>query len=319
MKNYNIKIVTTLLCFIIINCKQTNQSVIGIQKNVAQLNSVLDTTHHSKEGAIFLREFYQKYYGKHGKVKGMENYVSYRVLNKIDSLTAGDNLILDYDPFIQGQDWDINVLMKTLEIKALKNVDEYRVSFHLFDKENEGKDHIDLLLKKNEKGNLMIYSILNDEYFNFKTQKNDTVKIESKSSNAIKKEIDIEGFWRKDCGGNLTLLDIQNNEGYLFLYSFNSIYINTILEETAKINEYNLYYKNVDSQKEYYEDRINIKDEDISKTKEIAKIKFLSNNQFQLDWYGLYNVKKQQYILKEDAVFVRENQGNYKVVFNKCE
>lgn len=83
------------------------------------------------------------------------------------SLTMDDNLILDYDPFIYGQDWDENVLIKSLEIKPLKNKNEYRVSFFRFEKNDEKRTNIDLLLKNNSEGKPLIYSILNDEYLNF--------------------------------------------------------------------------------------------------------------------------------------------------------
>lgn len=152
-----------MLLGLLINCKQTNQSIISSDDQINSLNSTI--TDNVNEGIEFLKEFYTKYYGEYRDRKDIENYVSDRILKRMDSLTNEDNLILDYDPFIQGQDWDTNMLIKSLSIIPLKNKDEYRVSFLLF--EERDTTNIDVLLKKNEKGKLLIYSILNDEHLSF--------------------------------------------------------------------------------------------------------------------------------------------------------
>lgn len=97
----------------------------------------------------------------------MKLYVSERIIKIIDSLRDNDNLILDYDPFIKAQDYSGDVIKKTLKIEPLKNKDEYRVSFYLFGEKGEKRTDIDLLLSKNKDGNLLISSILNDDYLNF--------------------------------------------------------------------------------------------------------------------------------------------------------
>lgn len=168
MKYFNLYI--TLLALLLISCKETNHNTDGIQNTNTQLNSV--SNFNNNDGVAFLTEFYAKYYGENRDKKGIEKYVSNRILKRMDSLTMEDNLILDYDPFISGQDWDENVLKKSLEIIPLKNKNEYRVSFFRFNKDDEERTKIDLLLKNNSEDKLLIYSILNNEYLNFSSLKN---------------------------------------------------------------------------------------------------------------------------------------------------
>lgn len=168
-------IIAIILLGLLINCKQTNQSITSSENQINSLNSAI--TDNVNESIEFLKEFYIKYYGKYRDRKGIENYISDRILKRMDSLTNGDNLILEYDPFIQGQDWDTNALRKSIEINPLKNKDEYRVRFLLF--EDREITTIDVLLRKNKKGKFLIYSLLNDDYLNFKKE----------NSKAIQKDI----------------------------------------------------------------------------------------------------------------------------------
>lgn len=125
-----------------------------------------------------IKEFYTLAYGNDKPStdeKLMKEYVSERVLAKIDSLND-ENLILDYDPFIKSQDYSGNIIRKTLEVKPLNNKNEYRVSFLLFGSKNEKKTNVDILLKETSNEKFLIYSILNDEYLNFKNKINDDDK-----------------------------------------------------------------------------------------------------------------------------------------------
>lgn len=165
MKYFQLFIV---LLALFIGCKQKRQPVNNLNP-IRQTQS--ETIVNDKQAIAFLTDFYIKYYGEHRDKKGIENYVSKRLLNRMDSLTSRENLELDYDPFIQGQDWDSEILIKTLEIKPLKNENEYRVSFLRFENRNEEKTNVDFILNIDEDGKFRIYSILNDEYLNFKNEK----------------------------------------------------------------------------------------------------------------------------------------------------
>lgn len=151
-----------------VNCRQPPQSQndknnsVDLQKYICR-NKQIET----------IREFYLTFYGSESDITNYQlrsKYISERILNRIDSLSVESNLVLDYDPFIQGQDWDIEEFVKTLEIKPLKKENEFRVSFYLFDKELGGLTYVDLLLKKKSQGGYLIYSILNDDYLNFKNE-----------------------------------------------------------------------------------------------------------------------------------------------------
>jgi hypothetical protein len=182
--------VTIVVLFI--NCKKVEHNTGIAQKSNTQIDSVIKNS--KKDGVAFLTEFYTKYYGENKSRENIANYVSNRILNRMDSLTIADNLILDYDPFIYGQDWDEKVLIKSLKIKPLKNDNQYSVSFFKFDKNDKERTNIDILLQDNEKGKLLIYSILSDEYLNFKTTRvdNNSTKTDNRSSSTIVVQYDYD-------------------------------------------------------------------------------------------------------------------------------
>lgn len=80
-----------------------------------------------------LKEFYNALYGTDEPVndeKILTKYVSKNLLDKMSAMTSDpENLILDYDPFLQGQDYHSKTLMASLVIKQLKNNDEVEVKF----------------------------------------------------------------------------------------------------------------------------------------------------------------------------------------------
>lgn len=163
--NYLVLKIVVLL-FLFTSCKQTNQKIDN--KNIL---TELNSNFNEEESVKFLKEFYLTFYGvdeiKKNRKELLKDYVSSRILKKMDSLSQEDNLVIDYDPFIQGQDYNSESIKKTLEIKPLLNQNEYRVSFLLFGEKNEKATVIDFLLKKNENGLFEINSILNDKYLNF--------------------------------------------------------------------------------------------------------------------------------------------------------
>ncbi len=178
MKN----IILYSILILIISCKQSTQN--QVQGHNSNLNQE-QVNNNEQIGTI--KEFYLTLYGLEDNITNYElrnKYVSKRILKRIDSLSSETNLILDYDPFIQGQDWDIEQLVKTLTIKPLKNKNEFRVSFYQFDKElSEHPTNVDLLLKENDKGEYLIHSILNDDYLNFEENNKDRDKMPKYISN----------------------------------------------------------------------------------------------------------------------------------------
>ena len=110
-----------------------------------------------------LKAFYSSVYN--GSLDNQEvlfkQYVSKQLLEKIDELSA--DMTLDYDPFINGQDFFADVLNSTLKITPLENKNEYRCCFLLFGDTNEKETCIDLLLEKDKDGHFVISKILNDD------------------------------------------------------------------------------------------------------------------------------------------------------------
>ncbi|MCD8418584.1 DUF3828 domain-containing protein [Tenacibaculum finnmarkense genomovar finnmarkense] len=175
------KIILYTVFLLIISCKKYSKE----QNQENNSNNLQEQTYKNKQIET-IREFYLTLYGLESNRTNYElrnKYVSKRILKRMDSLNS-EELVLDYDPFIQGQDWDIKEMVRTLEIKPLKNNNEYRVSFYLFDFDKEPTS-IDLLLKKEKNGNYLIWSILSDVYLNFKKRQKSQLTLKNKSNNKI--------------------------------------------------------------------------------------------------------------------------------------
>ena len=110
-----------------------------------------------------LKAFYSSVYN--GSLDNQEElfkqYVSKQLLEKIDELSA--DMTLDYDPFIDGQDFFADVLNSTLKITPLENKNEYRCCFLLFGDTYEKETCVDYLLEKDKDGHFVISKILNDD------------------------------------------------------------------------------------------------------------------------------------------------------------
>ena len=110
-----------------------------------------------------LKAFYSSVYN--GSLDNREvlfkQYVSKQLLEKIDELSA--DMTLDYDPFIDGQDFFADVLNSTLKITPLENKNEYRCCFLLFRNTDEKETCVDFLLEKDKDGHFLISKILNDD------------------------------------------------------------------------------------------------------------------------------------------------------------
>lgn len=110
-----------------------------------------------------LKAFYSSAYNDsvHSRKVLFKQYVSKQLLEKIDELSA--DMTLDYDPFIDGQDFFADVLNRTLKITPLENKNEYRCCFLLFGNTYEKETCVDFLLEKDKDGHFVISKILNDD------------------------------------------------------------------------------------------------------------------------------------------------------------
>lgn len=181
----------------LIGCKQETKA-----GNILQTQDTLPINDNSEKAIETLKEFYLSVYGNDENNEYLkEKYLSKRLLKKIDSLTSNpEDLILDYDPFIKGQDYDGKIIKKTLDIKPLNNPNEYRVSFLLFSEKDERQINIDFLLKETKDGSFLIDAILNDNYLNFKNSTKTRIEDSNFDEYKLIKEIkaDINQDGKKD-------------------------------------------------------------------------------------------------------------------------
>ncbi|MEE6129957.1 hypothetical protein V2E39_21335 [Chryseobacterium arthrosphaerae] len=125
-------------------------------------------------------------------------------------------------------------------------------------------------------------------------------------------------MWGVICQNELTVLDINKDKGFLSLYDFNAIYINLKVEKLSK-NEYLLKYASVSSQEDYYKENLRITDEEISKDKVIGKLILQKNGKAELQWFGLYNTKKQKLeFVGNDFLLIKENGGKTPLILEQC-
>ena len=126
-------------------------------------NNVVAESTDTEVAIATLKAFYSSVYN--GSLDNREvlfkQYVSKQLLEKIDELSA--DMTLDYDPFIDGQDFFADVLNSTLKITPLENKNEYRCCFLLFGDTDEKETCVDLLLEKDKEGHFVISKILNDD------------------------------------------------------------------------------------------------------------------------------------------------------------
>ena len=126
-------------------------------------NNVVAESTDTEVAIATLKAFYSSAYNDsvHSRKVLFKQYVSKQLLEKIDELSA--DMTLDYDPFINGQDFFADVLNSTLKITPLENKNEYRCCFLLFGNTYEKETCVDYLLEKDKDGHFVISKILNDD------------------------------------------------------------------------------------------------------------------------------------------------------------
>lgn len=309
MKHPLFRLIVILTLFV--NCKQKNVNYISSEDQSKQQNSIV--SNNEERGREFLTDFYAKYYGENLDRKGIENYVSSRILKRMDSLSEEDNLILDYDPFIKGQDYDWKMIKKTLIITPLKNKNEFRASFKLFGEKDEQRTNIDFLLKKDANDKFLIYSILNDEYLNFIRIKR-VVNNNTEKSNNPSNNYSIIGTWKYLCD-DARDLRIETDKEIFLVVQGNQIAINMIKLDKSTENEY--YYKLDKKPLSMGSGGNSLPWNTFLNDTEIAKIKVLNNNQIEFTWLGFYNSKTKEREMTDCEFTI--NSGENPVILNKCK
>lgn len=160
MKKTNIIVI---IIFLLLSCKNDAQN-----SKILDQNSIQNSQKQVQTNQVsMLKEFYNALYCTDEKVneeKIFKKYVSRSLLDKINSMTSyPENLILDYDPFLQGQDYDSKTLMASLAIKKLRNKNEVEVRFFALPDTKETSIVYQLTEQDN---NWKINNILSDEIIN---------------------------------------------------------------------------------------------------------------------------------------------------------
>lgn len=259
------------------SCKIDNKK--SNEQNIVHGNT---TDIEIEDGIKMLKEFYDTFYFSDEIVdnKNLKSkYISERILKRIDSLRSdNEELILDYDPFIKGQDYSGQSIKKTLNVIPLNIENTFRVSFYLFGIEDTKKIDVDFLLNKNENGNFLIFSILNDEYLNFKIGEN----LEPNKILELNKIL--TGTWRADsiCKNPIGI-EIAKNEELIICVEPNQYYIHLIkISNDNDVINYKL--KNIEGsvgKDVYSEAYIN--------NNVVAFLKRIDNNSIEFNWLGFYN------------------------------
>lgn len=202
---------------------------------------------------------------------------------------------------------------KIKDILSIKKIDE-QISF-IFDKNKIENNNEQYIL------NFNINSSKSNSSTNSEKVTSSITKINSKNNDSYAiLPSDLRGSWAVICQNELTELDINTSEGYLSLYSYNAIYINLKVEKSTNENEYVLKFANTPFQRVYYEDGLQIVDEDISKEKSIGKLIVKKDGKAELHWIGLYDTKKQKLqFVGDDFLLIKESGGKSPILLEKCE
>ena len=126
------------------------------------------------------------------------------------------------------------------------------------------------------------------------------------------------GLWSVQCSSGLTYISLNDNEGFMSLYSFNKIDIDIRLER--KDNEaYYIYFRGVSELIKYYDEYLTIEENSIARDKPIAVLTLGKRKRAVLNWIGLFNNRTNQLEFTNECVFVRENSGVNPIELEFCD
>jgi len=193
----------------------------------------------------------------------------------------------------------------------------YTIGFLLLLSCKEKKQEV-VQIKKTKSDTSVAYSIQENDTLQ---QSKDFISIKSDPSKAIREEktypSDLEGEWAVNCGNGLTTFSIGKEENIISLYG-NSIYINVEVEKLTD-GEYILKFKKIATQENWVEESLKITESDISKDKIIGKFFIKKDRKVELQWIGLYNIKKQKLeFVGNDFLLIKENGGKTPLILEPC-
>lgn len=160
-----------LLIVVIIGCKKSSTDQVD---PIIITNDPTEHIDHTK-AIQFVFDFYANNYGTDDldTANTFTKLLSKRVKDRMDELSGEDNLILNYDPFIQAQynHYDPTMIAYTLKVNHVSDTkNEYKVSFKLSEGQIEPPTVI--IIKVIEKdGSYLVDSVINDQYLSFEDAK----------------------------------------------------------------------------------------------------------------------------------------------------
>ncbi len=223
--------------------------------------------------------------------------------------------LVKFDDTTNYEDLGIYAFKYDKQILKFKNFNTFQ--YDLIEK--NGKISITSISSK-QRFNLLYNKKFNSESQITNQDLNVINKLNFKSLRNLKNQLQFNGTWSVNCNNGLSELTINNEKGYLSLYSFNSIYINLIVKKSTTDNEFLLKFSNTSSQKRFYSDKLNIIDEEISKDQIIGKLKIIEDRKAELSWVGLYNLKlKKLEFTDKDFLLIKENNNKNPIILEKCD
>lgn len=154
------KYLLAVICLFLLSCKTQSKK----DNSFKEKNNPKQSTYENEINIIksFYIECYQKGSGFDEKI--IDNYLTEDLINLMESLRDEDNYILSYDPFIKGQDYNPNILLKSLKIKSTDKPNEFSINLKLFSLD-EDYTNIILGIKKYRK-KYLINSVINNNLLN---------------------------------------------------------------------------------------------------------------------------------------------------------
>lgn len=138
INNFNMKKLLLLSVLFLWCCEKTDKTNSVAQNSTVEKVSKPKSEDHSQ----IIYNFYKEYFanGKNSE-QILEKYTTKQLRQILNAYTSdGENLVLDYDPFIDGQDYDEETLIKTLKVKPLVG-NLYQADFCLFPDKNSHDNH----------------------------------------------------------------------------------------------------------------------------------------------------------------------------------
>lgn len=244
-----------------------------------------------------LKDFYMSYITENSKdivdknvLKELKNkYITKNLLNKLQKLA------LDYDPFVNAQDYNAQWLKKIEITKSQLHKNNYSIIID----DNGKKINVSLVIVKE----LNQYKI--DDINNLPNNIIETHQTENHAGQ------EVTGTWKKTCEEKKTgLLAFDSTHGYLDIYMSND-YARVSVDI---INSTNIKYSVLTGITRYNKF---VNWLDVSNDSIICKVKRTNESSLELEWLGFYNKKTRKREMVKNP-FSDEN-GNKFILLKICK